>query len=74
VRAVLSHHKRLRFGQIKDLLLVVVAAGCLRQRPGAVGAICRQVIDGVVGIADGAKCFPKVARLGRKAQRRKTAR
>ncbi len=56
--AVLGHHKRLRLGKIKDLTGVVIAAGCLGQRLGAVCAICRQVIDGVVGIVDRAKGFP----------------
>ena len=52
-----GHHKRLRLGKIKDLTGVVIAAGCLGQRLGAVCAICRQVIDGVVGIVDRAKGF-----------------
>ena len=56
--AVLGHHKRLRLGKIKDLTGVVIAAGCLGQRLGAVCAICRQVIDGVVGIVDCARVFP----------------
>ena len=61
--AVLGHHKRLRLGKIKDLTGVVIAAGCLGQRLGAVCAICRQVIDGVVGIVDRAKGFPRMSLL-----------
>jgi hypothetical protein len=60
---VLGHHERLRLGKIKDLTGVVIAAGCLGQWLGAVCAICRQVIDGVVGIVDRAKGFPGMSLL-----------
>jgi hypothetical protein len=59
--AMLGHHKRFRLRQIKHLTGVVIVAGCLRQRFGAVCATCGKVIDGVVGIVDRAKRFPRVA-------------
>jgi hypothetical protein len=61
--AVSGHHKRLRLGKLKDLTGVVIAAGCLGQRLGAVCAIWRQVIDGVVGIVDRAKGLPGMSLL-----------
>ena len=62
--AVLGHHKRLRLGKIKDLTGVVIAAGCLGQRlRRSLRNLRGRVIDGVVGIVDRAKGFPRMSLL-----------
>ena len=60
--AVLGHHKRSRLGRHQRPDGRRNRCRVNGQRPGA-RAICRQVIDGVVGIVDRAKGFPRMSLL-----------